>query len=121
MKIFAFTDAEGVCPFAIDTMDIRIDTTLCKDNTIGIRPLEINTAYEVVLFPNPSKGNFSIEIKIGGLHTLKLYSAEGLLLYEQNVSGFELKSINQKLSKGMYVIMIQDANGYSIAKKIAVE
>lgn len=121
INITVFTEAEGVCPFTEDNMQIRIDTVNCKDSMVGIRPIAVNKPFEVILFPNPAKGKFNIEVKKPGNYFLKLYSMEGQLLLEQKLEGFEINTIDQKLFKGIYTLFIDDTHGNSIAKKIVVE
>lgn len=120
IRITAFTEAEGVCPFADDMMDIRIDTLPCKSAT-GIRPIGSIKPFEVVLFPNPAKDKFNIEINKAGKFSLKLYTTEGQLLLEKELYGFELNTITQKLTKGLYTLVISNTSGNSIIRKLSME
>ena len=120
IRITAFTEAEGVCPFTDDMMDIRIDTLPCKSAT-GIRPIGSIKPFEVVLFPNPAKDKFNIEIHKAGKFSLKLYTTEGQLLLEKELYGFELNTITQKLTKGLYTLVISDTSGNSIIRKLSME
>jgi hypothetical protein len=120
IRITAFTEAEGVCPFTDDMMDIRIDTLPCKSAT-GIRPIGSIKPFEVVLFPNPAKDKFNIEIHKAGKFSLKLYTTEGQLLLEKELYGFELNTITQKLTKGLYTLIINNSSGNSIIRKLSME
>jgi hypothetical protein len=101
-------------------MDIRIDTLPCKSAT-GIRPIGSIKPFEVVLFPNPAKDKFNIEINKASKFYLKLYTSEGQLLLEKELYSFELNTITQKLTKGLYTLVISDTSGNSIIRKLSME
>lgn len=82
-----------------------------SSNTIdGITPL--------LVYPNPSKGNFNIEID----ENLIGAKASVFSLLGQKIKDFELKSTitNQFLNKGIYLLEIEKA-GNKTSKKLIVE
>jgi hypothetical protein len=101
-------------------IDIRIDTLPCK-NAAGIKPMGNNKPFGSCLFPNPAKDKFNIEIHKAGKFSLKLYTMEGQLLLEKELYGFELNTITQKLTKGLYTLVTSDTRGNSIIRKLSVE
>ena len=76
-----------------------------------------NSVKTIVLFPNPSNGNFNIEIdeNLMGAKTT-VYNLLG-----QKIKDFDLKSIttNQTLNKGIYLLEIEK-DGNKTSKKLIV-
>ena len=119
--ITATTENEGVCPFSFDTLWVKINPVACKDSIPGTVHLHANNPFDVAVFPNPIIGNFNIEIKKAGKFTFKLFAIDGKQIYEKNIAGLETEFINLKLSKGFYIINIEDEAGYLVRKRVIVD
>lgn len=120
ITITVFTEAVGVCPIDEDNMNIKINLTPC-DSTSSVQKLKTNKSFEVILFPNPARDKFNLEIKREGNYTVKLYTLEGKLLLEKGMRGFEPETLDLKLQKGYYMFMIESSDGFSVSKQLMVE
>jgi hypothetical protein len=70
------------------------------------------------LYPNPSKGQFSVVMDMLNEKTnLKVYNLIGEIIYEQEISS-STTEIDLNLKAGMYLIYITDKNSSSINKII---
>ena len=70
----------------------------------------------ILIYPNPSKGDFTITFEKSVSDEIFIYNAQGI-----NVSSLKVKGdscIIQGLSKGLYFLVFKDANVY---KKVIVE
>lgn len=121
IQITAITEAEGVCPFVEDFITIQIDTVPCVTPSLNLPNNLSLHAPELLLFPNPNRGQFSLEIKQAGNYIYSLYSITGVLLQEKRVTGFTPEPIDQNLSPGTYILRVEDSNGYSFRRKLMVE
>jgi hypothetical protein len=81
---------------------------------------------QVVLYPNPGKGTFNLEVKDGSMGTYKLvvYDLSKGVIKEQTI----LKDVKilkteidlSQVPKGMYVLAIQRSTGESLERKLVV-
>lgn len=93
----------------------------CRDTVTKSVVVIPDMPFAYVLYPNPNKGFFSVEINKHGDYMFKLFSIEGNLVFERSMVGYELEIINQKLAGGNYLVSIQDAIGNVIYQKMIVE
>lgn len=93
----------------------------CRDTVTKSVVVIPDMPFAYVLYPNPNKGFFSVEINKHGDYMFKLFSIEGKLVFERSMVGYEIEIINQKLAGGNYLVSIQDALGNVIYKKMIVE
>lgn len=119
--ITAFTEATGVCPFVDDQITIRIDTVPCQTPSVNLPNTLSLRAPELAVFPNPTQGQFSLEIKRAGSYIYKLYTITGVLLHEKSLTGFTSEYIDQQLAPGTYLVRVEDTDGYIFRKKLMVE
>jgi hypothetical protein len=77
------------------------------------------------IYPNPSKGSFTIEFKeLANSYAVEVYDIAGQVIYDTN---FELASslvqtINlENASSGIYFVNIKTDNGLLVTKKIVIE
>jgi hypothetical protein len=85
---------------------------------------KVNTS--ISLFPNPVQGDSVVKVVINsqesGVHTVEIYSIEGLLVWKSNASNLQILSIpTNDFSRGVYMVRIIDDTGRSINSKLVVE
>ncbi|MDQ3193080.1 MAG: T9SS type A sorting domain-containing protein [Bacteroidota bacterium] len=72
---------------------------------------------DVMIFPNPSNGNFNIELNPVINNEIKIHDMLGKLLLEEKVNNRNFININN-LKSGIYILSILDNNGIITTKKI---
>ncbi|HRG93582.1 MAG TPA: T9SS type A sorting domain-containing protein [Chitinophagaceae bacterium] len=83
-----------------------------------------NTALTLSTYPNPASSEVSLNISspVAGTATISLYSANGSLVQRQHIqvkNGTTLAKMNlSSLSKGMYMITLENANNQTISQKL---
>ncbi len=70
-----------------------------------------------MIFPNPSNGNFNIELNPVINNEIKIHDMLGKLLLEEKVNNRNFININN-LKSGIYILSILDNNGIITTKKI---
>jgi hypothetical protein len=109
------TLVNGNTPF----FELSIDTTLPPN---GLSDLK-KRSDDLLLYPNPSEGNFKLRFFYDGSEETKmsLYNALGSKLYEiedHSVQGINEWEINQSLSSGIYWIILSSKNMVRTGKVI---
>jgi len=95
------------------------------DLTTGINNIEISRNNDVLIYPNPSNGNFNINyhIKEQGRVNIYIVSIDGKirrnLLSENKKQGGYLLNVNQYLEAGYYLVKIESNNKF-LTKKIII-
>lgn len=74
-----------------------------------------DTYGSLVIYPNPVKDILYVQSK-NEVHGIRIYSSDGILVYEINEIGQEFSFDTKKWSPGLYFIHIQTIKGVSIAK-----
>lgn len=85
--------------------------------------IPVNTSEKLAIFPNPSRGIFSIKTSEGErLQQIKVYSMSGMLLYQEKVTGSDTEKTLDltKLNKGVYFLEIQTGN-FKASKKLIIQ
>jgi hypothetical protein len=96
-----------------------------EGSTVGVEDGDFSSESDMVVYPNPSAGQFSIMVNgISGSGTLKVYSSNGLLVSSQKVRLASVGSVidhqDQPLESGVYFAQLQTENG-SLTRKIVIE
>ncbi len=102
--------------FVVKMMDDCLGTGIVLEDSVfvtGITELEKN----VTIYPNPSNGNFTVDLETGK-GTIRVFASSGKLIYEDAL-GPHANSFQLHLSNGMYVVEIQSGNGV-IRRKLTV-
>ena len=69
------------------------------------------SAFSTKIYPNPSKGKFSIEMNESSENsTVEIYNSMGQRLYSQIINGSKM-DVNIGLTAGVYVVRVVSNNG----------
>ncbi len=93
----------------------------CRDTIIKSVVIVPDAPFQYLIYPNPNKGIFNIEINKQGIYTFRLYSSVGKLVLQKMLMGYERNTIIQKLGKGNYVVSISDSSGNVINQKMTID
>jgi hypothetical protein len=91
----------------VNTTTVSVDAQTCSTGIDGS-----NNTMQVMVYPNPSNGSFSIATSISENTTLVIYNSIGQLVYMQQLSK-SVETINTNLDNGMYTIKLQNTQGVS--------
>ena len=81
---------------------------------------ELNQS-KVTVFPNPATKFILLEISQGAkLKNVKLFSLDGRLIKESNITGSKIELNVSELQSGNYIILLEDNNGSIIRKKVQI-
>ena len=94
-----------------------VDTSECKTMNVSVGYPE-ESLENIKVYPNPSRGNFTVELirPINGL--LTIYDIQGRLLMSKTVSGSEIE-LHLTFSPGTYILRITDQH-FSTLKMIEI-
>jgi hypothetical protein len=110
--------------------DVNLDyynLLLIKTDNMGIvtsiETIETQPSQQLIISPNPSNGNFSVEIP-KGCTGIKIFDSKGALLIEENLMGKPATSNRSfdlsNFGKGMYFVKAY-AEGKAFSGKVVVE
>jgi Secretion system C-terminal sorting domain len=69
---------------------------------------ELNSATNMLLYPNPSNGNFSLQYPFGSIATATVVDITGKEVYIQSLLPFQnTANFNTELENGMYILVIR--------------
>jgi len=113
-----YTSTPSVAPTKILTNHVGCDSTVTLNLTIttctGIP--EINSDSHLLIYPNPSASNITIECPQQGI--IEMYNMEGQLVNNITTTGNKTNIDVSALPIGMYVITVKTENGISRQKFI---
>ncbi len=95
-----------VCNFYIDSTNFTVDTT-----TVIVGQKEYPSAQKLSIFPNPSTGDFNIELPKDweGSTTVKVYSTLGKLVSEMKLDRKQTQlSLDKTLAPGAYLLDVSN-------------
>ncbi|MBV5342781.1 T9SS type A sorting domain-containing protein [bacterium] len=83
--------------------------------------IEHSLANKVSIYPNPSKGNFTVEIKENAENSkLEIYNSMGKIIFNQPINASKT-TINTGLKQGVYFVNIMDGSGKIQSNKMIIE
>ena len=86
------------------------DYFIAKIGTAGVGIEKYNTTDNVIVYPNPSSGNFTIETNTTDKQNLNLYDVNGKLVLSQTIQG--TTNINTSiLAQGIYNLNVTNKEG----------
>ena len=96
-----------------------VDANGCSGTSVPLAVTEIVVSFEVLVYPNPSDGKFTVTSKyIKGKATVKLYNAAGALVLDKTLN--EISDKNEidirNMAAGMYEIKIFTDHGDFVKK-----
>jgi len=93
-------------------------TTKLPPVITSVEPIE---ALELIISPNPATDNFTIELPKdnSNVYQLKIYDIEGKLVHSSDIKN--IYTLNKKLLKGVYSIVLTDRSNNKISKKLIVK
>lgn len=104
--------------FAQSTGDRGTMTTKLPPVISSVAPIQKT---DIIISPNPVVDNFTIELANGIRNTfqLKIYNFEGKLVFSDEIN--KSITINDKFVKGVYSVVLIDANNNRVTKKLIFE
>jgi hypothetical protein len=95
--------------------------SLLLDGTVSVEEVEMVVVDDITLYPNPSKGQFTLStpsLKEDAI--LEIYSMEGRLVYQTNIPANTMQTFIdlQQPSAGLYAVRFLAGNKQSIMKII---
>ncbi|MBI5540578.1 MAG: T9SS type A sorting domain-containing protein [Bacteroidia bacterium] len=113
----------------VEVMKQRIDVIrdgfinqMSPCGTFGQGVKENNYKEEISLFPNPASIYFDIKLENNNdLKTLKIYTAEGVFLKQEQFTGNQTRIFTDNLSGGLYIVKIDTKQGSQFKKVIVVK
>ena len=82
---------------------------------------EATTQNVIKVFPNPAESAFNINSEIG-LETIRLYDAQQGIVKNLDLNGNKIVNIPiNKLTPGLFLIVIKDVNGAVHTEKIIIQ
>lgn len=87
-----------------------------EDVSLAKETLEKN----VLIYPNPSNGYFTIDMNFAGQKTIEIRSIAGQIISIHDTNSDQLKVNNAQLSSGIYLVNISSSSN-SITRKVIIE
>jgi len=103
--------------------DLNVDNDeFCKDVVIGYLGQEENARTKISVYPNPTKGDFTIMLEEKGDYTISVVDLMGQTVYSRITSGNNVKiHLPEELSNGTYFLSILSSdNEHVLTEKIQV-
>ena len=88
--------------------------------TVGVE--EVSLVNEIVVFPNPAQGDFTVRIQSNAPadYDIKLIDIQGHAVYQKKVSGVSsyTEKVENDFSRGVYFLTVNDGNNVTVRKLI---
>ncbi|MCO6500576.1 MAG: T9SS type A sorting domain-containing protein [Vicingus serpentipes] len=93
-----------------------------ENNEVSTSLNSVENYIQASLYPNPSKGYFSIKVKEYDPYDISIYAINGILVYKQeNIQDNHIQvDITDLVSKGFYHVRITQ-NENAIIKKLVIQ
>lgn len=72
------------------------------------------------IYPNPSNGNFQLNLENDGKAQIEIFNMLGQLVHETTLTGNRLNNVNTSLSSGYYILTVNQ-NGNKATEKIIIQ
>lgn len=72
------------------------------------------------IYPNPSNGNFQVNLENDGKAQIEIFNMLGQLVHETTLTGNRLNNVNTSLSSGYYILTVNQ-NGNKATEKIIIQ
>ena len=100
---------------------IRTNTTVNEFTQTG-SIAKNGVALSCSLFPNPASSYFDIKLENNNdLKTIKIYTAEGVFVKQEQFTGNQTRVLTNNLSGGLYIVKIETKQGSQFKKVIVVK
>ncbi len=108
-------------PGLMSVLLVKTDHVLFSSATTVIKVDEINANPSYSVWPNPSHGNFTVQVDGGAsLATIRLFNYAGSLIYETKPAAIKSQVQLNDLSSGLYILELTSENGVVMRKKIVI-
>jgi choice-of-anchor B domain-containing protein len=112
-----------------DTINVTMSPGQTAARTVSLLPLGFNLEEEsaadyVKVYPNPSKGNFTVEVANAGSETFRIqaYNTSGIKLIDRDLPMTGGKAeMNHQLAAGIYMFHLVKDGGFSESFRMVVE
>jgi len=99
--------------------------SICNQQSqpLAIQDMQKISDVNVIVYPNPSTGQFTIESENVSIEKVSLFSVDGRIVYDNTASqtiGSIKISVTDNLPTGMYVLVIQTKEGYTLKRNISI-
>jgi PKD repeat protein len=96
-------------------MTIYVDGSITSTIVVaGIQNIE--------LYPNPNNGLFTVDWQGIQIRNIKIWSVDGRLVYNRNIDNQVSQNIDMsKTATGVYIVQLEDVDGWIISRKVLVE
>lgn len=98
-----------------------IATVNVINQTTGLAQLTGDPLSEVVIYPNPNNGQFTLNGIDKRIQRITVLNMLGQSVYTQEVNEQEKLDLNLDLPKGIYFVQMGNASGLSQTKKIVIQ
>jgi hypothetical protein len=114
----------GIIYTFVDDNDCVNSFSLCTSVSLGMG-LEPGTDVfgGLKVFPNPNRGQFTVELDLNGLVGMQVFDSKGALVHTEvfSASGRTQRNLDlSTFSKGSYTLIVEN-NGQKISQKVVVE
>ncbi len=98
-----------------------IATVNVINQTTGLAQLTGDPLSEVVIYPNPNNGQFTLNGIDKRIQRITVLNMLGQSVYTQEINEQEKLDLNLDLPKGIYFVQMGNASGLSQTKKIVIQ
>jgi PKD repeat protein len=115
-----FADVAGIVsiPVAFTISPETPDATVMFVLGDVITSVSASASSNLVMFPNPANSAVQIKWNNSNAQKLKLISATGSLILEQNVNGTQSQLDLSAIAAGAYFLVVEDAQGIRVSTKL---
>ncbi|MES2560546.1 MAG: immunoglobulin-like domain-containing protein [Bacteroidota bacterium] len=115
--VYSVTDPSGNKAVSVQRLINVIENGICAT---GIK--ELSTNNNLSIYPNPNKGMFTIANKTTtSITSVQVMDVVGKTVYSKTTDSNEVNVDLTSMNKGLYMVLIKDANGNEFSSKVVVE
>ncbi|WP_298338672.1 T9SS type A sorting domain-containing protein [uncultured Algibacter sp.] len=120
---FDLEAGEHVLRFSLLNFGFDLDSFELKLNSLSVSDIQNEDKFNINVFPNPTNHLFTVKLNKSNWKNLSIYNVLGRRIYTNNKAQNKLiiNAQEQKMTSGIYFIVVQGQQGNQFTKKLIIK
>lgn len=111
-RVYMYTGTGPQGGYIQDSYMIRVDSLGCLIPGCSIGITEFEDLADLLVYPNPTSSNLTIQLPTNDIWTIRLYNMNGQMVSTEKINGNNRLDLNlQNFTSGLYTVQAMNDNG----------